>query len=58
VNLSPSVSVHVGREARLPLTITAEGLGPHLHLSYDLFDMRNVVVGDGVFYEVRKVEAK
>ncbi|XP_056273332.1 hydrocephalus-inducing protein homolog [Pseudoliparis swirei] len=42
-----------GREARLPLTITAEGLGPHLHLSYDLFDMRNVVVGDGVFYEVK-----
>ncbi|XP_031731518.1 hydrocephalus-inducing protein homolog isoform X1 [Anarrhichthys ocellatus] len=42
-----------GREARLPLTIHAEGMGPNLQLNYDLVDMQNVFVGHKTRYEVQ-----
>uniref|UniRef100_A0A8C2Z802 HYDIN/VesB/CFA65-like Ig-like domain-containing protein n=1 Tax=Cyclopterus lumpus TaxID=8103 RepID=A0A8C2Z802_CYCLU len=42
-----------GREARLPLAIKAEGIGPNLQLNYDLINMQNVVIGDKDFYEVQ-----
>ncbi|KAM8849594.1 hydrocephalus-inducing protein homolog isoform 2-T2 [Spinachia spinachia] len=42
-----------GREARLPLTIMAEGIGPNVQFNYDLMDMQNVVIGDKDYYEVQ-----
>ncbi|XP_068458365.1 hydrocephalus-inducing protein homolog isoform X2 [Clinocottus analis] len=42
-----------GREARLPLTIKAEGVGPNLYLIYELIDMQNVFIGEKDFYEVQ-----
>uniref|UniRef100_G3PQA6 Abnormal spindle-like microcephaly-associated protein ASH domain-containing protein n=1 Tax=Gasterosteus aculeatus aculeatus TaxID=481459 RepID=G3PQA6_GASAC len=47
-----------GREARLPLTIMAEGIGPNVQFNYDLMDMQNVVIGDKDYYEVRKLMPK
>ncbi|XP_077955507.1 hydrocephalus-inducing protein homolog isoform X2 [Gasterosteus aculeatus] len=42
-----------GREARLPLTIMAEGIGPNVQFNYDLMDMQNVVIGDKDYYELQ-----
>ncbi|XP_023811732.1 hydrocephalus-inducing protein homolog isoform X1 [Oryzias latipes] len=42
-----------GRESNLPLTITGEGLGPELELSYSLMDMNNVFIGDKDQYDVQ-----
>ncbi|KAK5867885.1 hypothetical protein PBY51_012341 [Eleginops maclovinus] len=41
-----------GREARLPLTIKAQGLGPDLQLTYVLMDMINADIGGKDLYEV------
>ncbi|XP_035498051.2 hydrocephalus-inducing protein homolog isoform X1 [Scophthalmus maximus] len=41
-----------GRNSRLPLTITGEGLGPKLQLDYDLTYMQNVFIGDKECCEV------
>ncbi|XP_070763174.1 hydrocephalus-inducing protein homolog [Enoplosus armatus] len=42
-----------GREARLPLTIKGEGVGPELQLSFNLMDMKyKVFIGDKNCYEV------
>ncbi|XP_061578790.1 hydrocephalus-inducing protein homolog [Cololabis saira] len=42
-----------GRESRLPLTISAEGLGPNLQLSYEQMDITNVLIGEKVHFEVQ-----
>ncbi|XP_072551301.1 hydrocephalus-inducing protein homolog [Salminus brasiliensis] len=41
-----------GREARLPLRIKAEGMGPKLQFNFDQLDMGNVFVGSKHSYEV------
>nr|XP_019962004.1 PREDICTED: hydrocephalus-inducing protein homolog [Paralichthys olivaceus] len=41
-----------GRESRLPLTIQGEGLGPTLHLNYNLLDMKNIFIGSKNCFEV------
>ncbi|XP_076848184.1 hydrocephalus-inducing protein homolog isoform X3 [Brachyhypopomus gauderio] len=41
-----------GREARLPLRIKAEGIGPRLQLNFHLLDVGNVFVGSKHSYEV------
>ncbi|XP_034061831.1 LOW QUALITY PROTEIN: hydrocephalus-inducing protein homolog [Gymnodraco acuticeps] len=48
-----TIYCHVtGREARLPLTIKAQGLGPNLQLTYNRMDMKNVDIGGKDCYEV------
>ncbi|XP_029289106.1 hydrocephalus-inducing protein homolog [Cottoperca gobio] len=42
-----------GREARLPLTIKAEGMGPNLQFKYQLMDMKDVFIGDKDCYKVQ-----
>lgn len=42
----------MGRESRLPLRIKGEGLGPHLHFSFDVLDIQSVFVNSGHAYEV------
>ncbi|KAM9351917.1 LOW QUALITY PROTEIN: hydrocephalus-inducing protein homolog [Symphorus nematophorus] len=44
-----------GCKSRLPLTITGEGLGPQLQLSYNLMNMENVFIGDPWCYEVKLI---
>lgn len=58
VNVFLSVTAPIGREARLPLTIKAQGLGPNLQLTYNRMDMKNVDIGGKDCYEVRKVKPK
>ncbi|XP_034444093.1 hydrocephalus-inducing protein homolog [Hippoglossus hippoglossus] len=41
-----------GRESRLPLIIQAEGMGPKLHLNYNLLDMKNVFISSKNCFEV------
>ncbi|KAM9351908.1 hydrocephalus-inducing protein homolog [Symphorus nematophorus] len=44
-----------GCESRLPLTMTGEGMGPQLQLSYNLMNMENVFIGDKDCYEVKLI---
>lgn len=46
------LSVVAGREARLPLRIRGEGLGPNLVFSFDQLDIGKVFVGSSHSYEV------
>ncbi|XP_060779913.1 hydrocephalus-inducing protein homolog [Neoarius graeffei] len=41
-----------GREARLPLRIKGEGMGPKLQFNFDLLDIGNIFVGSKHNYEV------
>ncbi|KAM6946364.1 hydrocephalus-inducing protein homolog [Aplochiton taeniatus] len=41
-----------GRQARLPLRIKGEGLGPKLKFNFDLLDMGNIFIGSKHRYEV------
>ncbi|KAM6223795.1 hydrocephalus-inducing protein homolog [Rhynchocyon petersi] len=41
-----------GREIRLPLQIRGEGMGPKIHLNFELLDIRKIFVGSVHCYEV------
>ena len=41
-----------GRESRLPLRVTSQGIGPRLIFSFDTLDIQNVFINSAHAYEV------
>lgn len=48
--------VILGRESRLPLTVTGEGMGPRLVLNYDGMNLKDLFIGEKFRQEVRKTK--